>query len=181
MYKAILLFLNFSFSGVLFSQVWISTTSKVHLFSKTLLENIDAKTDKSSFAMNTTTGKFVVRIPIKSFKFEKKLMQEHFNENYMESEKFPNAEFTGIIGDKPDLTKEGNYPVMMKGSMMIHGVKKEVEIPVNLSVSHDKIIGKSNFKVKCADYNIEIPKLVVKNIAEDIDLSVEVELKPHLK
>jgi polyisoprenoid-binding protein YceI len=163
------------------AQLWTSSISSVQLYSKTILENIDAITDKSSFAFNSNSGKIFVRIPIKSFKFEKKLMQEHFNENYMESDKFPHAEFSGLIQNKPDLSMDGTYTVTMKGAMLIHGVKKEVELPVTLVVAKRKIVGKSKFKVKCVDYNIEIPKIVVKNIAEEIELTVNVELNPHTK
>ena len=163
------------------AQIWMSENSSVHLFSKTVLENIDAKTDKASFAINISSGKIFVRIPIKSFKFEKKLMQEHFNENYMESEKYPNAEFSGWIQNKPDLSVNGTYQIAMKGTMTIHGVKKEVELPVTIVVTKDKIVGKSNFMVKCVDYKIEIPKIVVKNIAEEIEINVNAELKPYTK
>lgn len=163
------------------AQIWMSENSSVQLFSKNILENIDAKTDKASFAINISSGKIFVRIPIKSFKFDKKLMQEHFNENYMESDKFPNAEFSGMIQNKPDLSIDGTYTVTMKGTMLIHGVKKEVELPVTIVVSKDKIVGKSSFKVKCEDYNIEIPKIVVKNIAEEIELNVNAEFKPYTK
>ena len=69
----------------------------------------------------------------------------------------------------------------MKGTMTIHGVKKEVELPVTIVVTKDKIVGKSNFMVKCVDYKIEIPKIVVKNIAEEIEINVNAELKPYTK
>lgn len=181
MKKIIILTLNILAVQILLAQVWTSANSSVRLFSENVIEDIEAKSDKASIAFNSGSGKIFVRIPIKSFKFDKKLMQEHFNENYMESDKFPFAEFTGQIANKPDLSMEGTYQVVLKGTMTIHGVKKEVELPVNLTVSQDKIIGKSNFKVKCVDYNIEIPKIVVKNIAEEIELNVNAELKPYTK
>lgn len=181
MHKLIVFFLCFSFATILSAQIWISSSSSVQLYSKNVFENIDAKSDKSSFAFNASTGKIFVRVPIKSFNFEKKLMQEHFNENYMESDKFPHAEFSGMIQNKPDLSITGTYAVTMKGTMLIHGVKKEVELPVTLVVTKDKIIGKSSFKVKCLDYRIKIPKIVIKNIAEEIELNIDAELKPHTK
>lgn len=181
MYKTIAFFLCFFLTNFLAAQIWTSSSTRVHLYSKSIFENIEAESDKSSIAFNLNSGKIFVRIPIKSFKFDKKLMQEHFNENYMESDKFPNAEFSGMIQNKPDLSIDGTYTVTMKGTMLIHGVKKEVDLPVTIVVSKDKIVGKSSFKVKCEDYNIEIPKIVVKNIAEEIELNVNAEFKPYTK
>ena len=179
MYKTIAFFLCFFLTNFLAAQIWTSSSTKIQLYSKSIFENIEAESDKSSIAFNLNSGKIFVRIPIISFKFEKRLMQEHFNENYMESDKFPYSEFSGMIQNKPDFSIDGTYQVIMKGTMTIHGVMNEVELPVTIVVAKDKIVGKSSFKVKCVDYKIKIPKIVIKNIAEEIELNVDAELKPH--
>ena len=165
-------------SAIANSQIWIAKNGYVRFFSKTPIEDIEGITKTGSSALNAKTGKIIFKVTMTSFKFEKALMQEHFNENYMESDKFPTGDFDGQILELPDLSKNGEYSVKIKGSFTIHGVKKEREIPATLAVSDGKISGKANFKVKCVDHNIEIPKLVVKNIAEDLDVTIQVDFTP---
>lgn len=164
-----------------YGQVWMSKNVTVNIFSETPLENIEAKTETAVAAFNEKTAKILVKIQIKSFVFPRKLMQEHFNENYLESDKYPIADFEGIIKNLPDFNANGTNQVSIKGTLTIHGVKREVELPATIIVSNNGVIGKSSFKVKCADYNIEIPKLVVKNIAEEIEIAILAEFKPIKK
>jgi hypothetical protein len=86
----------------------------VSLYSKAPIEDIDALSDKGTSVFNAATGELAFSVPIRSFKFDKALMQEHFNENYMESDKYPQAIFKGKINEKPDVTKDGIYPVTAK-------------------------------------------------------------------
>lgn len=165
-------------TNISYSQIWVAKNAYVRFFSKTPIEDIEGITKTGSSALNAKTGKIIFKVSMTSFKFEKALMQEHFNENYMESDKFPTGDFDGQILDLPDLSKNGEYSVKIKGSFTIHGVKKEREIPATLVVSDGKMSGKASFKVKCVDHNIEIPKLVVKNIAEDLDVTIQVEYAP---
>lgn len=167
--------------GLSYGQIWLSKNVTVKLFSETPMENIEAKTETGVAALNEKTAKILVKIQIKSFVFPRKLMQEHFNENYLESDKFPTADFDGIIQDLPNFNVNGTNQVSLKGTLTIHGVKREVVIPATIIVSNKGVIGKSSFKVKCADYNIEIPKLVVKNIAEEIEIAILAEFKPSKK
>jgi hypothetical protein len=99
------------------------------LYSKAPIEDIEARTDKGTSVFNATTGELAFNVPIRSFKFDKALMQEHFNENYMESDKFPQASFRGKTADKIDLTKDGTYPVTASGVFDAHGVKQTRNIP----------------------------------------------------
>jgi len=160
------------FSTNSYSQVWMSRNANITFFSETPIENIDAISKSAQAAINTQTGKVFFKVVISSFEFKKALMQEHFNENYMESEKFPSAEFDGQIENLPDLTVDGTYPVAVKGKLTIHGIVKERTVNGTITVSKDKITSFSKFKVKCADHNIEIPKLVLKNIAEEIEVTI---------
>ena len=105
-------------------------------------------------------------------------MQEHFNENYLESSKYPFAEFNGIIKEQVDLTKDGTYPVTVQGDLKIHGVTKNYIAKAELNVKGGKISANSTFPVKLVDHEIKIPKLVIKNIAEVVQVSVAANYKP---
>ena len=158
--------------------VFQSTTGEVSFFSKTPVEDIDATCNKLATALNVKTKKFAFKVTITNFEFKKSLMQEHFNENYMESKKFPKATFEGEITDAVDLTKPGTYNVKAKGKLNIHGVEQERIIDAVVTVSAADIKITSDFKVKLVDHKIEVPKLVFEKIAETIDVSVKTTLKP---
>lgn len=162
-------------------QIWLGKNTNVKIFSTSPLEDIEAISSTGTIAFNEKSGKIFVKVLIKSFKFQRGLMQEHFNENYMESDTYPTAEFDGVIQNLPDLSLENTHKIQMKGTLTIHGVKKEVDLPATIIITKDKIEGKANFKIKCIDYNIEIPKLVIKNIAEEIDITILTEFKPYKK
>jgi len=164
------------------SQIWHCKNASVRIFSATPLEDIEAKTETGVLAFNEKTAKILARVQIRSFNFRKKMMQEHFNENYMESDKYPFAEFDGTIQDMPSHVTVGSSQIHLKGTLNLHGVKKEVDLPATLIVTKEGTIeGKSTFKIKCADYNIEIPRLVVKNIAEEIEITIQAIFIPHKK
>lgn len=160
------------------AQTWISKNVNIRLFSTTPVENIDATTKTAVALINTSTGSLTFKATIKTFEFPDKLMQEHFNENYMESDKIPSTDFTGTIVNMPDLTKDGTYNVTVKGKFTVHGVTKDREIPATLIVKGGKITATSKFKVKCVDHNIEIPKVVLAKIAEEIEITVSAEFTP---
>lgn len=161
--------------------IFQSNNGEVKFFSSTPVEDIDAKSNKLASALNIKTNKFAFKVTIKSFEFKKALMQEHFNENYMESEKYPKATFDGEIIDAPDLTIKGKYNVKAKGKLNIHGKEQDRIIDAEITVTENALIVKSDFKVKLVDHNIEVPKLVFKNIAETIEVSVNSTLKPAEK
>ncbi len=162
------------------AQKFITKNGNISFFSSTPMENIEAHNKQVNAALDVETGDFVFKVLIKSFKFEKALMQEHFNENYLESDKFPNATFTGKISNYADIdfSKEGIYNAQLEGKLTIHGVTQDIEEMGTFTVSKDGITGKSKFNVKVADYNINIPKTVINNIAESIEVTVDVDLKP---
>ncbi len=156
-----------------YSQVWMSRNTYIRLFSEAPLENIEGVTQTAQAALNTQTGEVFFKAPIESFKFEDALMEEHFNENYLESEKYPNADFIGTIQNLPDLSKEGTYEVTVAGKFTVHGVTKERTVQGTIVVEKGKITSSSKFKVKCVDHNIEIPTLLVKKIAEELEITVK--------
>ena len=126
MKKLILLIVIVSVSTEVFSQKYISEQNKVSFFSEAPMENIEAHSYKSKSMFDTGSKEIVFSIPIRTFEFEKSLMQEHFNENYMESGKYPRARFKGQVEDF--VMKEGTQSVLAKGDLEIHGVTKPVSV-----------------------------------------------------
>jgi len=161
------------------AQKYMTKNGNISFFSETPMETIKAVNAQVNAVLDTQTGNLVFKILIKSFQFPKALMQEHFNENYMESDKFPNSTFKGKITNLSsiDFSKEGTYNAMIEGNMTIHGVTKTISEKGTFIVKPgDKIQGTSKFLVKVADYNIKIPGTVINNIAETIEVTVDIEL-----
>ena len=165
------------------AQTYITRSGRVTFFSKAPVENIEANNNEVTSILDTKKGEFAFSALIKSFKFSKALMEEHFNENYMESNTFPKANFKGTITDlgKVNFAADGTYPVNVKGDLTIHGVTKNIEVPGTITVSQGKISASSKFNVKVKDYNIKIPTAVVNNIAETISITVDCKYEPFKK
>lgn len=136
-------------------------------------EEIAAQSKTASCILDETNGDFVALILVKSFKFKAPLMEEHFNENYMESSKFPKATFKGKIlnFDKSKLTAMKS-PYELEGELTMHGVTKKIKTKINLALKEGHYDVTSNFMVKAEEYKIEIPDLVKEKIAKDIDIAV---------
>lgn len=153
-------------------------TGKVSFFSSTPLEDIRAVSEKTQAVLITKNGTVAFQVPIRSFSFAKGLMQEHFNENYMESDKYPHAKFKGNIQDKIDYSKDGEYAVTANGVLNVHGVDKQRSIPGKLVVKDGKIRMITSFDVACVDHKIKIPTLVITKVAEVIKVSIDATLSP---
>ena len=151
--------------------------SEVSFFSEAPLENIEAHNKYAKGIIDWKTNNFSFRIPIKDFVFKKSLMQEHFNENYMESDKFPNATFKGKMDGDYNLKKSGTYQVTATGEIEIHGVKQQRTIPATIEVKGKTVTVSSSFKVELEDHEIEIPTIVFSKIAEIIEVTLKGELK----
>ncbi len=146
--------------------------AKISLYSSAPIEDISASTSSGASVYNAATGDLVFRVNITSFQFPKSLMQEHFNSDYLESEKYPKATFKGKIQEHIDVTKNGSFPVTAIGELDIHGIKQNRTIPGKITIDNGVITMTSEFMVKCADHHIEIPKIVFHNIAESIKMNV---------
>jgi hypothetical protein len=164
------------------AQNFFTKNGQVSFFSKSPLENISATNNQVLSVLNTASGDIKFSVMIKGFQFRKALMQEHFNENYMESGQFPKASFGGTVAgiEKIDLSKDAEYPVSVSGDLQIHGVTKKVTVPGTISVKAGKPYARAVFNVLLADYNISIPKLVENNIAKTIELKVDCSYDPKL-
>ena len=161
------------------AQKYMTKNGNIKFYSETPIETIEATNNQVNAALDSQTGDLVFKVLIKSFQFEKALMQEHFNENYMESDKFPNSTFVGKVTNLTavDFSKEKSYETTIEGDLTIHGVTKKISEKGTFTVkAGDKIHGISKFNVKPADYSIKIPGAVVKNIAETIEVTVDIEL-----
>lgn len=141
------------------------------------LEIISAETNNLKGILNPANKTFAFQMEVTSLKgFNSALQEEHFYENYMETEVYPTAEFSGKIIEKIDFSNDGTFPVRAKGILKIHGVKQERIINCDISIDNETIIINSNFSVNLADHNISIPKLVYQKIAEEIKVTVEATL-----
>jgi len=163
------------------AQLFISSSSEISFFSEAPMENIEATNLNSASMLNIAAKQLVFQIPIKGFEFDKDLMQEHFNENYLESDKYPKASFNGNINEDVDLAKDGTYEVTATGNMLIHGVEQEQTIAGKITVNGNMITLAGECKVNLADHKVKIPKVVFANIAEEIDIKVAVTYKPYEK
>ncbi len=174
--KHVILFAVF-FSALLsqaVAQKYYTKNGSISFFSKTSLENIKADNNQVLSVLNAQTGEVQFSVLIKSFHFEKALMEEHFNENYLESEKFPKATFKGSITDigRVNFGTDGMYTVPVSGDMTMHGVTKKVVTTATITIKAGKVSATSKFFVKLADYNISIPSIVKDNIAESVEVTV---------
>jgi len=161
-----------------FAQKFITKTGHIRFYSDAPMEKIEANNNQVNSAIDFSTGDFIFKVLMKSFEFQKALMQEHFNENYAESNKFPNASFKGKITNLKDvnLSKDGIYNVNVEGDLTLHGVTKQVKTVGTLEVKSGKIIGKSKFYINLSDYDIKIPNTVVNNISNKVEITVDITL-----
>jgi polyisoprenoid-binding protein YceI len=157
--------------------VYKVTNGTISFRSDAPLELMKASSNELAGLFDTDKKKFAFRIKVNSFKgFNADLQKEHFNENYMESDKFPYADFEGKLIEDVDYSKPGTYNVRAKGKLTIHGVVQERIIKVDLKIKEKTISARSNFTVLLADHNITIPKVVHEKLASEIKVEVKAEL-----
>ncbi|MDB5120352.1 MAG: YceI family protein [Sphingobacteriales bacterium] len=159
--------------------IFLSNAIETGIYSEAPLENIAAISKKGISVYNIEKGEIQFNIPIKSLKFKKSLMEEHFNENYMESDKYPFAKFKGKVNQAIDLSKNGEYPVTVSGDLDVHGVKKQRTINGTIKVNNGSISVFSKFDVLCKDHDIKIPQLVFQKIAETIQVTISGNYNPY--
>ncbi len=159
------------------AQKYLSSASHIRFYSDAPLEDIEATNEEARSVLDLTTNQIVATVPITGFQFEKKLMQEHFNENYLESDKYPQAtlqaQLEGVDWDNP--AKE----VTAKGEMTIHGRTNEVDLKGTAVKNGDEIVVEAVFMIALQDYKIKIPKAVFYNIAESVEVTVKFTYQPY--
>ncbi|TLV04029.1 YceI family protein [Dyadobacter luticola] len=161
-----------------YGQLYMTKTGETSFFSETPLENIAAVNKQVLVILNPANGEIAIKMQQQNFHFPNKLMEEHFNENYMETEKYPAAVFTGKIMEPVDYGKDGSYPVHAEGVLDMHGVKQNRSLKGQMLINGGQITLTSDFDVKLADHKIEVPTLVIAKIAEAIAVKNKFVLLP---
>lgn len=159
------------------SGMFACKNGKILLLSDAPLEIIKAGSSKLQGILNTADQRFAWSIDIKTlYGFNSPLQQEHFNENYLESEKYPKAEYSGKIIEKVDFQTDGVYNVRAKGRFTVHGVTQERIIKTRLDIKNGRIKAHSEFTVLLADHNISIPRIVYQKIANEVNVTIDADL-----
>lgn len=156
------------------AQKYFTRTGLVRFFSEAPLENIEASNNQASCIVDIETGELVSKILLKAFEFDKALMQEHFNENYVESDKYPQAVLKAKVEDIEalDLDSHLEQKVALTGELTIKDVSRKVRIEGKLKNNNEMISASAYFIIRPEDYNIAIPRAVRNNIAQEIEVSV---------
>lgn len=159
---------------------YFTKTAKISLFSHAPLETIEAVNKTAGAVLDTRSGTVQAAVLMRGFEFKKALMQEHFNENYVESDKYPKAEFRGSLQNFSGVnyTQDGTYNATLKGQLTLHGITKPVEAPVTLTVQNGKINAISTFTVLLSAYQISIPAIVKDKVSNSVRVTVEAGLEP---
>ena len=176
LFAAILSF--FAIANQANAQIYFTKQGKIHFYSKTKMEAIEASNKTVNAVLDASSGKIEFGVTVKGFRFEKALMEQHFNENYMESEKFPKATFKGKIDDLSavNFSKDGTYNLTVTGDMTIHGVTKKMTYPGQIIVKGTAVTIKSKFDVVYDDFKIEIPGVVRENFTKSMACDLEAPL-----
>jgi hypothetical protein len=177
----ILFFLSILFSSFDYSTTLYQTKSgKVSFKSEAPLELIKASSEKLAGILDAGKKSFAFLVPMSSFNgFGKPLQKDHFNENYIESDKYPNAKFEGKIIEDIDFGKDGTYNVRAKGKFSVHGVEVSKTIKCKMVIKGNEIKVTSSFKVTLQEHGIRIPSVVNQKIAEEITVSINSSLSPR--
>ncbi len=175
-----LLFILLSLSLFSNAQKYMTRDGYIGFYSHTPIEDIKADNNQVASVIDASTGDLVCQVLIRSFHFVKALMEEHFNENYMESDKIPKSTFTGKIVNIKDVnfSAPGSYNVTVEGDLMIHGITKKLTAKGSLEVAGDGISASAKFILSPEDFNISIPNVVRNNIAKTIEVTVNMKYTP---
>lgn len=159
---------------------YFTKTGTIQFYSNASMEDIEAKNKTVTAVLDSKTGAMQFSVQMKGFEFEKALMQQHFNETYVESDKYPKGEFKGALTNNSSVnyTKDGTYAVTVKGKMTLHGITKEVQAPGTIKVDGGKIEAKSIFTIQLSDYKISIPSVVKEKLSNKIKINVDTKLEP---
>jgi hypothetical protein len=166
----------------LFAQTYMTRTGKIsfNASAPSSPEKIEAINNEVANIIDVKTATVIFQAPIKSFKFERELMQEHFNENYLESDKYPRSDFKGTITNSSEIsfTKDGTYTLNVTGKLSIHGVTKDVTVPGTITIKGNTVRVTAKFSVKLSDYNVAVPSVVADKIGKEAVITLESDLVP---
>ena len=158
--------------------IYFTRSGTISFYSSAILEDIKAINDQVTCVLDLETFDVAFRVPIRGFTFDNSMMQEHFNENYLESEKFPNAAFKGKIdGFNSIQLSQDPQEVTLNGTLTIHGISQKIQEKGTIAILDGFIQGNAQFHIIVADYGIVVPKIVRNNIAKTMDITVSLNLK----
>jgi hypothetical protein len=174
----LILFLNLAFA--LNTQKYMTKNGYIGFFSHTPMEDIKGDNNQVAGVLDISTGEMVFQALIKSFHFDRALMEEHFNENYMESDKFPKTSFKGKITNlsSVNFSKNGTYDVTVEGDLTIHDVTNKISVNGTLEVITGGINANSKFNIVPEDYKINIPGVVREKINKNLEVTVTMKYAP---
>jgi hypothetical protein len=158
-----------------YAQQYMTRTGFIGFYSKTPLEDIIAENNQVYAIIDAGGKKMAFSALLKGFIFKKELMQEHFNENYAESDKYPKTSFTGTYTGDVQLTANGVYKIIVKGNLTLHNITRPITVPATLEVNNGKLSGNAEFKLKPEDFNISIPSIVRDKIASEMNVQVKID------
>ena len=158
-----------------YSQLYSTRSGFIGFYSKTSLEDIQGENNQVYAIIDAGKKNLAFAALLKGFIFPKELMQEHFNENYVESDKYPKASFSGAYTGDVAPDKDGVYQVIVKGNLTLHNVTRPVETPATLEVKSGHLVGHAEFKVKPEDFNISIPSVVRDKIDKEMTVKVNID------
>ena len=161
-----------SLTSTSFSQTYMCQAGSISFFQSTPVEDIDARSNRLLSVLNPANNAIAYKIDVRTFIFEKSLMQDHFNENYIESSKYPYATYVGVINEKIDWTKDGVYDITSTGKLTLHGVTKDITEKGKLSIHNGEITISNMFNIKFTDYGVEIPKLLIKDLSDTVEMNI---------
>ena len=156
-------------------QLYSTRSGFVGFYSKTALEDIKAENNQVYAIVDPAKQNLAFQLLCKGFVFPKELMQEHFNENYIESDKYPKATFSGNYTGDVQVSKDGVYKVTVKGTLTIHNATKAIETPATIEVKNGHLLCQAEFKVKPEDFDVKIPSLVRDKIDKEMTVKVNVD------
>ncbi|MBC35286.1 MAG: hypothetical protein CL663_04510 [Bacteroidetes bacterium] len=162
------------------AQRYLTKSGEISFFSDAPLEKIEAHNKQVNCAIDLKTGDVIFKVLIRSFRFERALMQEHFNENYLLSDKFPIATFKGKIIDLDNIKNLNESPaeILVEGVLKIKGIEKTISTKSLFHKNDKSIIAKAEFEIQLKDFKIKIPGAVFNKISENILIKVNLNLKP---
>jgi hypothetical protein len=165
------------------AQKYMTKNGYIGFFSHTSLEDIKGDNNQVAAIIDISTGEMVFQALIKSFHFDRALMEEHFNENYMESDKFPKSSFKGKITNlsSVDFSKNGTYSVIVEGDLTIHNVTNKISTKGTIEVITGGINANSKFNIVPEDYKIVIPGVVRDKIDKNLEVTVSMKYTPVAK
>ena len=169
--KKLTIFIFLISSLQLSAQKYVTKSGEITFYSETPLEEIKAVNNKVMAAYDASKQVVVVKVLLKSFRFEKALMEEHFNENYVESDDYPTSTFKGKFVNIPDNTSKEIQALEVKGILKLHGVEHNISTSLKLQFTNNSVIAKGKFNINIEDYKIDIPSAVIDKIAKKLEVT----------